>query len=534
MNPSRASWPDRFSLATGAILFAVVVGFGLLSEHVSVGLDNPRRWVPDLLVGVALTGFGSFAWRLQRGMGSLLFAAGVTWWLGDLFFPFLYIHRGLLLHAVATYPGWRTSRAGAGFLALGYAFACWYPLASTNLGTALFGIVVTAVALVRLFRTGGWTRKLQMAMIYAATALFVGTVGVVVIRITGSRDVLEPASLLYQAGLAAAAGILSLGLRVPTSTSIANLVVDLGESLSGDARDALARVLDDPLLEIGFRTEDGSYVDASGDHIDLPVEGSSRAATLVDQGTGRQAVIIHDRTLLADTTLLEAVSEVATLSASNAELNTRARHQLIELTEARRRILTSEDQERRRLSNWLYNETEPGLASVEELLVFAVEALDSEPGIVAPVGDALDQLRRARHDLHTITQGLHPWESSGDLRTTVLALAEHSPVPVTITIADISIRDEVASAIYYVCSEAVANALKHAAAGHIEIELMREPDRVTLTVSDDGRGGADAGGGSGLRGLVDRVVGLGGVLQVESPRGQGTLLTASFPVDGEA
>jgi len=533
VNPSRASWPDRFSLAHSAILFAVAVGFGLLSEHVNIGLDNPRRWVPDLLVGVALTGFGSFAWRLQRGTGSLLFAAGVAWWLGDLSSPFLYIHRGLLLHAVATYPSWRTSRAGAGLLALGYAFACWYSLASTNLGTALFGIVVTGVALARLFRAGGRTPKLRMAMVYAATALFVGTVGAVVIRITASRDVLEPASLLYQVGLAAAAGMLSLGLRAPTSTSIANIVVDLGESRSG-ARDALARVLDDPLLEIGFRTDDGSYVDASGDHIDLPAEGSSRVATLVDQGTGRQAVIIHDRTLLADTTLLEAVSEVATLSASNAELNARARHQLTELTEARRRILTSEDQERRRLSNWLYDETEPGLASVEELLVFAVEALESYPGIVTPVGDALDQLRRARDDLHTITQGLHPWESSGDLRTAMLALAEHSPVPVTITIPDISIRDEVASAIYYVCSEGVANALKHAAALHIEVALMRDYDRVTLTVSDDGRGGADADGGSGLRGLVDRVAGLGGVLQVESPRGQGTLLTASFPVDGES
>jgi signal transduction histidine kinase len=84
------------------------------------------------------------------------------------------------------------------------------------------------------------------------------------------------------------------------------------------------------------------------------------------------------------------------------------------------------------------------------------------------------------------------------------------------------------------CSEAVTNAVKHASADHIEIELVQRAGALTVTVTDDGQGGADPSKGTGLEGLVDRVAGLGGELVVQSQKGAGTRLTATFSLEGDA
>ena len=89
---------------------------------------------------------------------------------------------------------------------------------------------------------------------------------------------------------------------------------------------------------------------------------------------------------------------------------------------------------------------------------------------------------------------------------------------------------EVAEAVWFVGAEAVTNAVKHAAAACIDIELTGDDGAVVLTVSDDGAGAADPGAGSGLRALVDRVEALDGCLQVISPPGRGTTVVASFAV----
>ena len=84
--------------------------------------------------------------------------------------------------------------------------------------------------------------------------------------------------------------------------------------------------------------------------------------------------------------------------------------------------------------------------------------------------------------------------------------------------------------LYFVCSEALANVAKHAGASRASIDLREDSGRVSVAIADDGVGGASASGGSGLRGLADRVEALGGSLAVESSPGAGTRVVAELPV----
>jgi signal transduction histidine kinase len=89
----------------------------------------------------------------------------------------------------------------------------------------------------------------------------------------------------------------------------------------------------------------------------------------------------------------------------------------------------------------------------------------------------------------------------------------------------------VEAAVYFLCSEALANVGKYAEASQVTIDVARLDERVVVSIEDDGIGGADASRGSGLRGLADRVEALGGQLSVRSPMGGGTRLDAAIPTD---
>lgn len=108
-------------------------------------------------------------------------------------------------------------------------------------------------------------------------------------------------------------------------------------------------------------------------------------------------------------------------------------------------------------------------------------------------------------------------------------LADRSPVPMTFTVEDHRWARDVEITAYFVVSEALANAYKHADAGRIEVRLTATPGGLEVVVVDDGRGGAHLAGGTGLRSLADRVAAIGGTLTVTSTAGTGTTVTALLP-----
>jgi signal transduction histidine kinase len=143
-------------------------------------------------------------------------------------------------------------------------------------------------------------------------------------------------------------------------------------------------------------------------------------------------------------------------------------------------------------------------------------------------------LERTLDELHDIARGLHPRELDAGLVPALAALADRCPVPVRVTVDPVGLAAEVEAAVYYVCAEALTNIAKHADASTVSIDVGTRSDRLVATVTDDGIGGADPEVGTGLAGLADRVVALGGHLTVRSTVGGGTRIMAQIPISFES
>src|SRR5581483_9234796 len=161
-----------------------------------------------------------------------------------------------------------------------------------------------------------------------------------------------------------------------------------------------------------------------------------------------------------------------------------------------------------------------------------------------PVEDAATQaglehvvreLKAVIDDVQKLSRGLHPAHlAEGGLRPALRALARRSPIPVDVRV-DIADRPpaSIETAVYYVVSEAIANAIKHSEASSLVVDLVGDSTAIRATVADDGVGGAEIGAGSGLTGLSDRVDALAGRFHVVSPRGGGTTISVELPVAAE-
>jgi signal transduction histidine kinase len=153
-----------------------------------------------------------------------------------------------------------------------------------------------------------------------------------------------------------------------------------------------------------------------------------------------------------------------------------------------------------------------------------------------PVGElveeALANAQRGMDDVRQIARGIHPRIlSSGGLGPALRTLARRSPIPVIVDMqTEPRLPEHVEVTAYYVASEGLTNAVKHAHASEVRITVDVDDRWIVLTIRDDGVGGADPSRGSGLIGLHDRVAALGGALAVDSEPGAGTVLTAQIPV----
>ncbi len=210
-----------------------------------------------------------------------------------------------------------------------------------------------------------------------------------------------------------------------------------------------------------------------------------------------------------------------------------------ELAASRARIVSSADQARRRIERNLHDGIQQRLVS---LLLELRAAAAAVPPQLPDTREELDTiavgLAGAFDDLREISRGIHPAVlSEGGLVPALRALARHSTVPVTLAI-DVPGRlpEAVEVGAYYVVSEALANTAKHARASTVRVDARMDPrvagGALVMSIADDGVGGADPGGGSGLIGLIDRVQALGGTMSVASPRGVGTTLRVTLPARG--
>jgi signal transduction histidine kinase len=223
---------------------------------------------------------------------------------------------------------------------------------------------------------------------------------------------------------------------------------------------------------------------------------------------------------------LQAFAELVGLALASAQARD-------ELAASRLRIVEASDAERRRLERNLHDGAQQRLVALSLALRLAQAKVQQAPdeaeelltGAAQELGEALTELRE-------LARGIHPAVlTDRGLGPALEALAARAPLPVALEVrVQERLPEQVEAAAYYVVSEALANIVKHADAESAVVRAERVDGRAVIEVEDDGVGGADAGRGSGLGGLRDRVETLNGTLEVSSPSGRGTLVRAALPV----
>jgi signal transduction histidine kinase len=203
-----------------------------------------------------------------------------------------------------------------------------------------------------------------------------------------------------------------------------------------------------------------------------------------------------------------------------------------ELAASRKRLVIAGDEARHRIQRNLHDGAQQRLVS----LGFELRGLKEAVGAHDPLSARLERMQaildEASSELQDISRGLHPaLLSRGGLRTALSALVERSAIGARLSV-DLPERlpEPLEVAVYYIVSEALTNAAKHAQASTVHVDLSIGEGELLLDVRDDGVGGADPAGGSGLTGLCDRIEAIGGILEIESPQGAGTRLRARLPI----
>jgi signal transduction histidine kinase len=400
---------------------------------------------------------------------------------------------------------------------------------------ALGGLVFTVIVLtliVRHWRSArGWSRRAMIPLVWISFA-------VAAENILAGHEFRFPA--LVTDGLAPLVVLLAGPVLFVTSTvrartaggALGTAIVNLEPGASpGRLRDALARALGDSTLQLAFRQPDGaSYLDTTGQAVGVTRPDPGRAVVPVPDSD--QAVLVYDEGLALEPQLVRLTAAAAGMALEHARLQAEVQAQLEQVRASRARIVEAGDAERRRLERDLHDGAQQRLVTLSLALGMARDrASEADPELGALIESASKEAKEALTELRELARGIHPAVlTETGLAGAIQALVERSPVATTVTaVPDGRFPAPIEATAYFVVSEALANVAKHARASRAQVTISNRPGRLVIEVSDDGAGGARPEGGSGLRGLADRVASAGGMLRVDSPPGRGTRLEADLP-----
>jgi signal transduction histidine kinase len=280
----------------------------------------------------------------------------------------------------------------------------------------------------------------------------------------------------------------------------------------------------DQALVLGFRLPGTTgNVDLNGDPVP---EGREQLPIRLH---GEEVGVVTFGSAAARARLPELLA-VGGLALEIVRLRVELRRQLDEVAASRARIALAADEERHRIERDLHDGHQQRLISIGLSLRHAQHALDgTAPKADALIQRAVDEITESIEDLRELARGLRPAQLDAGLSPALRDLARRAPVPVEVHTSTGRLPAEIEAAAYYTACEGVTNAVKHSGASHVMLRAHYEEGQLVMLVTDNGVGGAAPGVGTGLTGLRDRVTAHGGALEITSPRGQGTTLTAVFP-----
>ncbi len=564
-------------IALTTVAFVVAIGAELLSaSHWSPDAHPSQlELVTDALIGLSFLLVGIVVWDSRPGMrvGLLMYATGLAFFIGNLSasaVPLLH-HLGMALPGlwlvglgvlVLAYPGDRLEHRVDRVLAV--VALAWVVLTGVGLVTQLdptrcvpavcpanpfridvgvnlapafataasLGGILWALVGVRLvqrwWNASPSTRRALTPLWAAAGVMAIATVGKAVLDVAVGD---HPAALLFDVlpmlvPIALGAGVLRARID---QASVGDLVVRLGtDPADEELADAVARAAGDPSLVLAIPDADGQLVDVRGQLVAPP--DRHRRMTRIEADGDLLAVLIHDEGLEANPGLLRSVAAATRLALENRRLAATVQGQLAEVRASRSRIIEASDAERERIERNLHDGAQQRLVALAlRLRVLAANANDPDEGHA--VDAAADELDEALAELRDLARGIHPTAVvQGGLASAVEALAERTPIPVSVDVPEGRWPAGIEVAAYFVVAEAITNAVRHAGASRAEVSASVVDGRLRIAVSDDGVGGADPRAGTGLGGLADRLAALGGTLEVVSPVGGGTVIVGLLPV----
>jgi signal transduction histidine kinase len=500
----------RLSGIAAAVAVAVL---SIAAAHADLdGGASQSAAVLDVAVGIAfaVAGFAAGGSQAER---LVVAGVGAAWLAGSVLPEARSLHQGVLACALLAFPAGRI--LGATRLPLAAAAVAVALQLVPQLGVAALFAAVAAVAPAR-------TPSARAAFPAAAGAIVAGTL--LYAWWGARRDVTVPPLVAYEAALLVVAALFVAATRALPRTAgrLADLAFrgEPGTGLPGLAV-VLGGLLGDPELRIDL------WDPVARCYAGAVRPTAQRRALVVPLEGAPAARVVTTAAALADPPTAAAVRAAVALAVANHRLRAAHARRVDELHASRLRLLTATDRERDRAAAALRIDV---IAALDR----AAAALDGGAAAVASralLDEAVAGIAVAAADVRRIVVGAPPSAlGSGRLRAALDTLAMAAPVPVSVTVDGAPAATEaVETALFYVCSEALTNIAKHAAARRAWIRLSHPVGRLVLEIGDDGRGGADHLG-SGLHGLADRLAAHGGGLRVRSPRGGGTLVTATIPV----
>ena len=241
-------------------------------------------------------------------------------------------------------------------------------------------------------------------------------------------------------------------------------------------RDALARALRDPSLRLAYWLEEfDTYADPDGNPVSVSDEAGSFTTTLIDRDDAHVAALLHDRSLLEEPELLDAVVAAAAIALENARLHAELRAHLDELKASRRRIIEAAQSERRRMERNLHDGAQQRLVSLSLELGLLELRFADDPEARRQVEQAKQELAQSLEELRELARGLHPAVLTGHGLGPALesSLAAHLAARRARRRLEARLPEQHEEAAYYLVSESLTNVAKYAHASSVRVEVSR-------------------------------------------------------------
>jgi signal transduction histidine kinase len=320
--------------------------------------------------------------------------------------------------------------------------------------------------------------------------------------------------------------------------ALKRLIGEIGGNPSAPRlREIVADALDDRSVELAFRIDgtDG-FVDSRGEPVADVVAADGRATSLVGRQGETVAALWHDPALDTDPELVRAASQAMLLALENGRLEAELKTRTAELAASQAHTFAAADAERRKVERDLHDGAQQQLVALQIKLSLARELAEDDPDVsqrLADVGygleDVLDELRELAHGVRP------PLLRDFGLHAALASAAERSTPPAGLSAAAIGrYPDDVETAVYYCCVEALQNVGKHAGANaRAQVRLAERADELCFEIVDDGVGcelGSVRGRGIGLTNMSERVAAVQGTLTVDSAAGRGLQVRGRIPL----